>query len=271
MRITYKFLIPILLFLFNAPAMADDRVCQGSYNWSELSPIEEMIGIELLEQFTITTCEIWGKGDGSINTYMMTESDAMVMTRVAMGEAPGSFDDRYYIMWNIKMRAELGFKNAGAGGWDPPTNIWGEPTSIKQEALCWGGCQYAPVYALSNIYFPEELGRGRDYIRGMIAPHTNFQLMNFWLTYLIALEIVDASILDMPVDLRGYDSFKSPQIDWIGTRYWDGGFKNVQFFEYGNIWQDRYSQDNEYWTRLENLYRYGMPRTLPRHVEAFFE
>lgn len=254
MRIFRTVLLGLALLSFSAPAMADDRVCKGSYNWFELSPIQEMIGIELLEQFTITTCEIWGKGEGFINTYMMTESDAMVLTRVAMGEAPGSFDDRYYVMWNIKMRAELGFKNAGDGGWDPPTERWGEATSIKREALCIGGCQYAPVYALSNIYFPEELGRGMDYIRGMIAPHTNAQLMNFWMTYQVALEIVDANILNMPEELRDYDSFRSPQIDWIGTRHWIGGQLSAQFFQYGNIWRDQYPQDNEYWESLQWKY-----------------
>lgn len=250
MQKLYSILIGLILLSFSAPAKAERR-CPSTFFLMEITPIQEMIGFELLDQFTITTCEIWQEGGGSINGYMMTESDAMILTRVAMGEAPASFDDRFYIMWNIKLRVELGFKNAGDGGWDPPTDKWGDPTSIRREALCWGGCQYAPVRATSNIYFPEELGRGQDFIRGMLAPHTSSQLMNFWFTYQAALEIVDVPITDMPMELRNYDSFRSPQVDWIGTRHWIGGYKSVQFFEYGNIWRDQYSQDNEFWQSLK--------------------
>ncbi len=262
-----QILAVLCLLLITSSAKADERRCPSTFFPMEVTPIQEMVGFELLDMFTITTCEIWHEGEGTINGYMMTESDAIIMTRVAMGEAPASFDDRFYIMWNIKLRAELGFKNAGDGGWDPPTDKWGPETSIKREALCWGGCQYAPVRATSGIYFPEELGRGQDFIRGMIAPETSNQLMNFWFTYQSALEIVDAPLSDMPAELRGYDSFRSPQVDWIGTRHRIDGHKSVQFFYYGNIWRDQYPQDNEYWEALQWKYFSDGERTAGRQED----
>ena len=95
------------------------------------SPFADFISHELVEQFRITTDEIWHEGNGSINGYMKTESNAMVLTRVSMGESPGCLDDRIMIMWNIRLRAELGFKKARShGGWRAEPDRWGPPTTI---------------------------------------------------------------------------------------------------------------------------------------------
>lgn len=213
-----------------------------------VSPFAEMIGSDLIDLFRISTHEIWHVGDGSINGVMFTESDAMVLARVAMGESPGSLDDQMYIMWNIRLRAELGFKGAGAnGGWRAQPDRWGPPTSIKEEALCDGGCQYEAVRATNGIYFPEIV---RSHIRRMISP-TDEELGDFYLSYMAALTIVDAPMSDFPEPLRGYDSFRAPSIDWHGRRHRSGGLLSAQFLRGGEIWRDSYPQDNEYWDRME--------------------
>jgi len=202
----------------------------------------------MVDLFRITTHEIWHVGNGSINGVMMTEDDAMVLARVAMGESPGCLDDQIYIMWNIRLRAELGFKGAGAnGGWRAEPDRWGPPTSIKKEALCDGGCQYEPVRATHNIYFPEVV---RSHIRRMISP-VDKELGDFYLSYMAALAVVDAPISDFPEQMKGYDSFRSPSVTWYGQRNRPGGLLSAQFFRGGEIWRDEYPQDNAYWDRME--------------------
>ncbi len=212
----------------------------------EEPPIVKFIGEELVEQFRITTWEIWHVGDGSINGVMWTESDALVLTRVSMGEAPGSFDDRVYVMWSIRLRAHLGYKNAGAyGGWRAQPDRWGPPTSIKEEALCNAGCQYEPVRSTFGIYFPLAI-KEYSHIRAMVSP-TDAQLPDFYLTYLAAEQIMADDIYGMPKALRGYESFRSPQVTWIGQFNRSGGLRSERFFADGNIWRDEYSEDNEFW------------------------
>ena len=103
--------------------------------------------------------------------------------------------------------------------------------------------QYAPVTATSGIYFPLIV---KSHLRGMISP-TNEQLDDFYLTYQLALEIIDAPFHNFPEALKGYDSFRSPSIDWYGRRHRTGGLLSAQFFPRGEIWRDSYPQDNEYW------------------------
>jgi len=211
-------------------------------------PFADMLGQDMVDLFRISTDEIWHVGNGSINGVMFTESDAMVLARVAMGESPGSLDDQMYIMWNIRLRAELGFKNAGSnGGWRAQPDRWGPPTSIKEEALCDGGCQYEAVRATNGIYLPETVN---SHIRRMISP-TDEELGDFYLSYMAALRIADAPISDFPEQLKGYDSFRAPSIDWHGRRHRSGGLLSAQFFNGGEIWRDSYPQDNEYWDRME--------------------
>lgn len=207
------------------------------------SPIEYYIGLDMVRKIRITTQDIWDAG--SIAAVMWNEEDALVLTRIAMGEAPNSFNDRVYIMWNIRMRAELGFKNAGYySGYRSMPDRWGEPTSIKQEALCYGGCQYSPAKAVENIYFPLEVN---SHLRKMLYPVDN-DLIDFLITYKMALQILEADFEnDFPEELKGYDGFRSPTVSWIGRIDWKGGLTSVQFFAGQNIWRDEYSKDNLYW------------------------
>jgi hypothetical protein len=209
-------------------------------------PAEQFIGAERVDAFRITTEEFWHIGRGSMNSFMQGEDDAMVLTRIAMGEAPSSLDDRIYVMWLIRLRAELGFKNAAFRGWDPPTHIWGPPTTIKQEALCWRGCQFSPALVADWTPFPASLPEGSS-VRAMLHP-TGQQLSDFAMTYDAAEWVLSLSFEQFPVALRGYDSFRSPSIIGEERRNYADGLPNEWFFNpFGNIWQDVYPQDNRYW------------------------
>jgi len=183
---------------------------------------------------------------GSVHDCMRNESDALVLTRVAMGEAPNSFDDRVYVMWNIRLRAELGFKLAGhyAGQNELPL-AWGPPTSIKHEALCNGGCQYSPARAAQEIYFGCEL-EDRSSMRAMVCP-TDEDVIEFYMTFVAAQQILEKPLSEFPPELRGYDGFRSPQVTWMGTIDRQGGLASRRFFEHGNIWRDEYPKDNRFW------------------------
>ena len=207
------------------------------------SPIEYYIGLDMIRKIRITTQDIWDAG--SVADVMWNEEDALVLTRIAMGESPGSFNDRVYVMWNIRMRVELGFKNAGYySGYRSMPDRWGEPTSIKQEALCYRGCQYSPARAVENIYFPLEVN---SHLRKMLYP-VDDDLIDFLITYKMALQILNADFDgEFPEGLKGYDGFRSPTVSWIGRVDWKGGLPSVQFFARQNIWRDEYDKDNVYW------------------------
>ena len=209
-------------------------------------PIAEEIGFDLIEAFRIKSA--WECG-GSINYCMHAESDAMILTRVSMGEAPNSYDDRVLVMWNIKLRAALGFKEALPGS-RRPVNRWGPESSIAVEALCNGGCQYSPVRATEGIYFPCALSSGNP-LRKMLCP-TDAQLPDFYLTWLAALKIIDAPITEFPIWARGFDGFRSPSITWYGRIHRSGGLASKQFFRRGNIWQDEYPEDNVFWQHVDS-------------------
>ncbi len=209
------------------------------------SPIECFIGLDMVRKIRITTQDIWDAG--SIADVMWGEEDAMVMTRIAMGESPNSFNDRVYIMWNIRLRAELGFKGAGyySGSRDLPDR-WGLETSIKQEALCYGGCQYSPAKAVANIYFPMQVN---SHLRKMLYP-LDEDLIDFLTTYEMALQILDADFdSEFPEELKGYDGFRSPDVSWVGRIDWVGGLPSVQFFARQEVWRDEYDKDNIYWNQ----------------------
>jgi hypothetical protein len=184
------------------------------------------------------------KCGGSAHDCMLHEPDALVVARIAMGEAPHSLNDRLYIIWNIKMRAALGYKEAGAhsGFYDNYVDRWGPETDIKAEALCNGGCQYSPARVADRIYFPCRLNAG-DPMRAMLCPLDD-QLPDFLITYLEAQAILNRDICDMPSELQGYDGFRSPTVSWNGRIDWAGGLPSRQMFRYGNIWRDEYEPDN---------------------------
>lgn len=216
----------------------------------EPSPIECFIGLDLVRKIRITTQDIWDAG--SVADVMWNEEDALVMTRIAMGESPGSFNDRVYIMWNIRLRAELGFKGAGyySGNRSTPDR-WGPQTTIKQEALCYGGCQFSPAKAVHNIYFPLDVN---SHLRKMLYP-LDEDLIDFLITYRMALQILEADFdSEFPEELKGYDGFRSPDISWIGRIHRKGGLPSAQFFARQEVWRDEYDKDNVYWNLvLEDL------------------
>ncbi|MCK5556797.1 MAG: hypothetical protein KAJ01_00350, partial [Candidatus Hydrogenedentes bacterium] len=169
-------------------------------------PVLDEIGADLVDLFRMEN--VWDCGN-TANECMHYESDAMILTRVAMGESPNNPSDQIYVMWNIKLRAALGFKNAGYfSGYRKVEGQWGPETSIAEEALCNGGCQYEPVRATNNIYYPCRLSEGQQ-LRKMLCPADN-DLYDFYMAYQAALRIVDAHITDMPEEMRGYDGFRAP-------------------------------------------------------------
>lgn len=210
------------------------------------SQVDLLIDPVLIAQIRIEN--VWKCGS-SANECMQQESDAFILARVAMGEAPHNISDRVFIMWNIKLRAALGFKEAGYySGSRSIDDRWGPETSIATEALCNGGCQYAPVRSTEGIYFPCQLPAGSN-IRAMLCP-TDEQLIDWYATYNIALYIVKAHIEAMPEALWGYDGFRSPSVTWYGTIDREGGLLSRQFFPSGNIWRDEYEKDNVFWSKV---------------------
>lgn len=209
-------------------------------------PLPLFVDPTLLEQIRIVNAFDCG---GDAERCMWQESDAMVMARIAMGEAPDSINDRIYIMWNIRMRAELGFGGSAyySGSRSTP-DAWGPSTTIKEEALCDGGCQFSPARAASNVYFPCALSEGNP-MRAMLCP-TDDQLPGFLMTYAAADYILRAPLSEMPVELRGYDGFRSPQVSWVGRIDHAGGLRSRRFFPNGNIWRDEYEKDNVFWERV---------------------
>ncbi|MGH9158183.1 MAG: hypothetical protein ACRD1K_20635 [Acidimicrobiales bacterium] len=209
-------------------------------------PIYEQIGPGLVDQFRIES--VWTCG-GSVNRCMHAESDPLILARVAMGEAPHSLSDRVYIMWSIRLRAALGFKES-LPGYRAVPNRWGPETSIAVEALCNGGCQYSPVRAAEGIYFPcQELAETHA-LRSMLCP-TDEQLEDFYLTWTFAEAIAFARFDEFPLELRGYESFRSPDVTWHGQVNRPGGLRSAQFFRRGNIWRDEFPQDNVFWKEFD--------------------
>lgn len=213
------------------------------------APIINEIGVDLVGQWRIES--VWDCG-GTVNRCMHAESAALVLTRVAMGEAPDSLSDRVYIMWSIKLNGALGYKEA-LPGWRLPDDRWGPPTGIYVEALCNGGCQYSPVRAAEQIFFPCELSKHHA-LRSMLCP-TDDQLGSFWLTFMFANQILQSDWNDFPDTLRGYEHFRSPTIDGEGRFHRDDGVRSRQFFPGGNIWRDEHPQDDEFW----RLWDQGQP------------
>jgi len=221
----------------------------------ERSPIEAFLGDDLVRLYRVTTADIWMMG--GVYGVMWAEPEAMVLTRVAMGEAPSSINDRHYIMWLIRLRAELGYKGAGYySGYRDITGRWGPPTTIHQEALCWQGCQFEPVRVANNIYFPLE---ATGNMVPMLYP-TDEMLMAFHITHLMAQEILAADLCDYPEELKGLDGFRSPKVTWIGTLNRVDGMRSVQLVQRGHIWRDETKDDNDYWDYYGCQDRWAQPQ-----------
>lgn len=209
------------------------------------TPLIEWLGPERVRAWRIES--VWECG-GSMSRCLHAEPEALVLARVAMGEAPHSVADRIFVMWSIKLRAALGFKEALPGYLAQPDR-WGPETSIYVEALCNGGCQYAPVRAAEAFYFPCAELPQHHALRPMLCP-SDEQLMDFNTTVEWAEMILSWSLDQMPERLRGYESFRSPQVTWHGQINREGGLRSQLFFPGGNIWRDEYPQDNEFWQTI---------------------
>jgi hypothetical protein len=211
--------------------------------------VVDMYMPEMVDFFRIENS--WECG-GSIHDCVANEPDPLILTRVAMAESPSSLNDRAYVMWNIKMRSALGFKNAPyySGPYnDEFPDRWGPETTIAEEALCFGGCQYEVMRSAQHLYYGCGLP-DTAWNRAMFCP-TDEQLGDFFLTYQLAIKIVNADITDMPYELRGYDGFRSPQISWNGRIDWDGGLPSRWFFPRANVWRDEYPKDNIFWDNIQ--------------------
>lgn len=172
---------------------------------------------------------------GGMENYLWRESDTCTLTRVSMGESHENGPDRVLIMWLIKMRAELGFGNAPHRGWNPPHDRWGEPTSIKQEAL--DPKQFDSVAKAYATIDPEAWPETGN-IRAMLSPTDN-QLPNFQSTLQIAAEIAVQPLSSIPDHLKGYDEFRAFELGrgWIGA-------KQTESLAGANYYRDAYWIDN---------------------------
>ena len=219
---------------------------------SPVSGEEFEINPRLIDQFRITSEEIGTIGHWSMGGYLIRESDAMVLTRVALGEAPHCLQDQIYIMWNIRMRAELGYKNYNKGDASYKIDRWGAPTSIQMEALCVGGCQYAIVRVVENIIYPNIAEPA--ILRLMLYPDDD-QLEEFYTAYVEAQKILAVPLIMMPKELIGYDGFLSTNISDEGFSDWKPNGNNRRQLSScgGNVWNDKYKEDNR-WFGLHDLY-----------------
>jgi len=163
----------------------------------------------LIEQFRITSEEVGEIGHWSMGGYLIRESDALILTRVALG--------------------------------------WGAPTSIQMEALCVGGCQYDIVRVIENVIYPE---RADNILRLMLHPD-NEQLEQFYNAYEEAVRILSLPLSEMPEELIGYDGFLSNEASDTNFIDWYGGNKRIQLTSCGNVWNDKYKEDNR-WFILQN-------------------
>lgn len=205
----------------------------------------------LIEQFRITTEEIGTIGHWSISGYLIRESDIMVLTRVALGEAPSCLQDQIYVMWNIRMRTELGYKNFNRGPDSHKIDRWGAPTSIQMEALCIGGCQYEVVRVVENIMYPRLTGFIA--LRMMLHPDDN-QLEGFYAAYQEAIRILALPLTAMPKELVGYDGFLAASASGQGWPDWKpNGNDRIQLVSCGNVWNDKLKEDNR-WFALHDIY-----------------
>jgi RHS repeat-associated protein len=186
---------------------------------------------------------------GSMENYLRSEDDATLLTRVSMGESPASADDRKYVMWIVKIRTMVAFSvNVPSPG---------QTTTVQDEVFASG--QFATIQAILGVTDPRAAALGSGplacggHLNRMIYPCDTSGLngvaanpdapdskaLAAWQqTYYDAQNIVNAQIDQMPVELRGYDSFLA------------AGSGGHQFFPGSNDYFDRTSRDNDLFSHL---------------------
>lgn len=217
-----------------------------------MSPAVSVVGIDTADFYRIENA--WRCG-GSAHTCMEQEPDALVLARMALAEAPSSINDQIAVMWLIRLRAELGYKNykysQGWCGdrWCYVPGQWGEPTSIKTEALCVEGCQFSPAAYAEHVYYPCGLAE-TNHMRLALCPSDD-QLGTFDMAYRAAVDVLAAPLSAFPSEQRGYDSFRSPSVAGEGQRNRVDGLRSVKLWPNGNIWRDELLDDNILWGMVE--------------------
>ena len=107
--------------------------------------------------FRITNDEVDAAG-GMFN-YLQTESEALLLARLAMGEgADSNADDQKFVMWTVKARTIIGVSSKRQY----------HPTTIKAEIL--HPDQYCAITSLIAVQYPENLGDDGSNIKRMGYP-----------------------------------------------------------------------------------------------------
>jgi hypothetical protein len=166
--------------------------------------------------FRITKEDIAGAG-GSMSSYLQQEDEALLMARIAMGEATDNSDERLRIMWLIKIQAELGYMNANARGRDLfYIDHYGQKSTIRNELLK-DSKQFQVVDAALPVLDPERdtYLANLPHIKAMLYPNDN-QVEEFKTLYSNAKLIltIQEDGLKTSTDpqlnqIRGYDEYRA--------------------------------------------------------------
>jgi hypothetical protein len=161
--------------------------------------------------FSITKAEI--DSAGGIANYLRSESPELLLARTGMGEgADKNLKDRTYVMWIVKVRAEIGLSNYKAG--IPSTS---QMTSITAEGLALkpgvpanttnpDGYQFSAIGALIVDPYGSIQADCKTNVRRMSNP---CDVQEFLETYNAAKTIANSSISSIPQELKGFDTFTS--------------------------------------------------------------
>jgi RHS repeat-associated protein len=204
-----------------------------------------------LDKMRITREDVDNAG-GSVITYLRGEDEALIATRVAIGEASNSLD-KQYVLWIIRKRIELGF--------------WG--SSANDVVLAEGQFHVMANVKTSdnnnNPFYPEYIAITKDKEDDLRRALTNRQPFNdfnncstfsdilhvcndearqqeFRNTYAEAVTILNSPISLVPDPLRGYDSFLSSD-NPEGEIFRTGGLGSRQLAG-GNVYNDQFPEDN---------------------------
>lgn len=150
----------------------------------------------------------------NMEEYLKSESDALLLARLAIGEGvEGSTIDQNYIMWTVKIRAEVGYSNYRAGTYQiAPT-----PTSIKQEIFATN--QYQSITGQNGVggiitgnnwaIVTEQTNCGSSFVR-MGNPCSDLDLQRLKSAYSDAQAILAQNVKNAPDQIKDFDTYISP-------------------------------------------------------------